>query len=128
MYDLTFSREDGYVRVEVNGEAVPGREYKDAEQMLRTVAAYSRENEVNQILIVIRISGQLPDFAAFNIGNNPEKYGWRRQFKLACVFTFAERLQSNLFTESVARNRGYLVRLFNEESAAIPWLLDPQSF
>jgi hypothetical protein len=52
-----------------------------------------------------------------------EEFGWSRRFKLAIVDVNEDSRKDNLFTETVAVNRGYNVKIFDNENDAKEWLL-----
>lgn len=122
-YDVTIIDKDRYVRVEVAGVRTPGQEAEDGIAVWRQVAEHCRERRMSRILAVVDLSGRLPTLAAYKMGQSPESFGWRRNFKLAVVGANEPSHRDNLFTETVAVNRGYTVRIFDDEQPARDWLL-----
>jgi hypothetical protein len=71
------------------------------------------------ILAIFKLSGRLPVMPAYEIASSPEEFGWSRKFKLAIVDVNNESRQDNLFAETVAVNRGYNVKIFDNEKDAL---------
>ena len=112
-----------FLRLEVSGQWTPGKEAREATAIFSKLAAMCRKTGICRIIKVFHIPGRLPTMAAYDIANDPSAFGWNRKWKTALVFTYAERFESNRFTETVAFNRLYNVKLFRDESTAQAWLL-----
>ncbi len=52
--------------------------------------------------------------AAYDMANFPDKHGWSRKLRLAVV-ALGTSWRSNLFAETVAGNRGYTIKIFDNE-------------
>jgi len=123
-YNCAISETPDYLRVDVSGECLPGREVEDSIGVWKKVAEVCREKGLARILAVCDIPGKLPIFAAFEIAAHPETFGWDHRFKLALVQLHQERLEGSLFSETVAFNRGYKLKVFGDEESAVQWLSD----
>jgi len=79
----------------------------------------------SRVLFDMRGAEWQPDTGIFfHLGAEPEAWGWKRTYKAAAVYrriTNDER-----FLENVAVNRGYMLRVFEDEDEAIAWLLTGQ--
>ena len=58
---------------------------------------------------------------AFEIASAPVSSAWDHRWKVALVYTYPERFESNLFSETVAV-RGYNIKAFRDELDALAWL------
>ena len=112
-----------YLRVELSGARTSGREKEDAIDIWRQVIEACQTSGVNRILVISRVSGRIPTLDAYEVAGHPEKFGWSRDYKMALVDLDEESLQDNLFAETVAVNRGFDVKVFDNEKEAEIWLL-----
>lgn len=117
----------GFIRLDVSGEWTYGSEAREAKQVWRQVADACKEQGFERILAVFDVPGRLPTFAAYDIASDPESLGFNHRYKVALVYTYQERFDSNLFSETVAVNRGFKVKAFIDESDAQNWLLGQTS-
>ena len=113
-----------HLRVEVSGEWTPGKEAADAKRIWSQVADVCRTKGITRILSVWKVPGHLPVFAAYDIASSASETGWDWRFKLAEVHLYEERFKDSLFTEIVATNRGYSVKMFDNEQDAKKWLFE----
>ena len=123
-YNVTFIENVDYLRVEISGARKQGKEVDDAIKVWSRVAEIGKAKNITHILAIIEITGFMPKMASFDIGNLADKFGWSRSFKLAVVTSDEESRKANLYTETVAVNRGFDVRIFDNEQDAKIWLLD----
>lgn len=122
-YHIEFADRADHLRVEVSGHRTPGREVEDAVAVWSEVADRCRAASLPRILAVMKLSGRLPTMAAFDIAHAPDSFGWSREFQLALVDLNEESRKDNLFTETIAVNRGFRVKVFDNEDDARAWLL-----
>ena len=111
-YDVKIEEKEEYLRVEVEGTRIIGREVDDSIDVWIQIAEICKTKNINYILAILNITGKMPRTASFNIGNLAEKFGWSRGFKLAVVTKDEYSMKANLFTETVAVNRGFNVKIF----------------
>jgi len=124
-YQTTITEEHDYLRVEITGHRTRGKESEDAIDALSKVAEACLDRGFSRVLIVSNFSGRLPTMSAFNVAENPEKFGWHKKLKMAVVNLSPESKEELLFAETVAVNRGYrFVKIFDDEEVAKRWLLD----
>lgn len=82
---------------------------------------YSEENQITRILLDHTGSHfSLSVWELFSLPEFIEKMGFSRKYKTAIVSP--DRHEDFVFLETVARNRGYNFRLFQNRIAAIDWL------
>ena len=123
-YNVTFKENVDHLRVEISGTRTRGREVDDAIKVWSHVAEIGKAKNITHILAIIKITGFMPKIASYNIGDLAEKYGWSRSLKLAVVTKDEYSRKANLFTETVAVNRGFDVKIFDNEQDAETWLLE----
>jgi len=123
-YEATIEPFEDYIRVEVTGDRRPGHEVNDAVQAGRQIMAACRSHGVHKLLLIFKMTGRLPATDAHEIYSNPEEYGWSRDIKVAVIDENPESKEDSLFSETVAVNRAYDTRVFEDETEAREWLLD----
>ena len=112
-----------YIRVEVSGVRTSGKEKDDAIMLWRRVVEACRESGLARILVISNVTGRIPTLEAYEVAGHPEEFGWNREYKLALVDLDDESRQDNLFAENVAVNRGFHVKVFDNEKEAEIWLV-----
>jgi hypothetical protein len=122
-YDFNIDVKQDHIRVEVIGHRSKGKEFEDAVRVWSQEADVCREKEINRVLAISKVTGQLPTIAAYDIAEPPGSFGWSQRFKFAYVDLNEESRNENVFSETVAINRGYNVKLFDNEQDAKEWLL-----
>lgn len=123
-YETTFELFDDYVRAEVSGDRRPGHEVADAIHSGRQISAACKGHGVNKLLCIFRMTGRLPATDAHEIYSNPEAFGWTRDIKVALIDENPASQEDSRFSETVAVNRAYDTRVFDDENEALEWLLD----
>jgi hypothetical protein len=113
-----------HIRVEVSGHRTPGKTVEDAGVVGRQIVAECRRSAIEKILLVLQLTGRMHPLDAYTLVTGSEDYGWSRSFKLAFVDLNAESHEDSLFTETVAVNRAYLMKVFDNEQDATEWLLN----
>lgn len=109
-----------YLYFEVSGE-------REREQMVNiwgTVARELRALGLNRVLGVSKLTGPASTIDIYRVAeaaaNDMQNAGCE---KLAYVVTDKNALQSNLFAETVAVNRGLDARMFTDKDSALIWLM-----
>ncbi len=123
-YKFVIQENQDHIRVEVSGDWTPGKELDDAMGVLAQVSDICRKKNINHILAIWDVPGHLPAITAFNVVEYSNRFNWDHDFKLAVVYTHHERYIDALFIETVAYNRGYRVKMFENEQEAKTWLLE----
>jgi hypothetical protein len=122
-YDCIIQEHKDHVRVEVSGNPVPGKELDDAIGVLSQVAHFCNKKRIARILAIWDVPGHLPSITGYNIVDSATRTNWGFDFKLAIVYSHKERFTDALFVETAAINRGYRVKMFENEKEAKTWLL-----
>ena len=66
--------------------------------------------------------GQITVLDSVDVVTNSENFNWDKRFALALVETNIDSRKGNLFTETYAVNRGYRMKVFENEESALKWL------
>lgn len=113
---------DGYIRIAVSGERVPGQVAQDsAEVMEKTMEAIATSG-ITDCLLMLNLTGPLSPMDAFDVVSVSEEVGWKRHFRVAMVDCSSGSTADVQFTELVASNRAFPVRVFETEGEALEWL------
>jgi hypothetical protein len=123
-YDFTIHNKGDHIRAEISGKRIRNKEVEDMVRVLFHVTDFCRKEGISRILIISSLTGRIPAIAAYEIAQYTEKHGWNRSFKIADVDLNKESLEDSLFIETVAVNRGYRFRVFDNEKDAESWLLE----
>jgi hypothetical protein len=114
---------DDHIRVEVAGERVPGSVALDASLVMEKTIEVINRTGISNCLVILNLAGSLSAMDSFDMVSISEDVGWKRDFRVALVNTQAESLEDAQFTEIVASNRAYPLRVFDNEEDAKHWLL-----
>ncbi len=123
-YDIAIKAKGNYIRLEASGNRIPGKEVEDIIDVWSQVVDKCKENGISLILAIFKLNGRVPVLGSYEIAKRAAEFGWKSSFKLSIVDTNEESLKDNLFTETTATNRGYLIKVFDNEHDALKWLLD----
>ena len=123
-YDVIVEIRDNYIRADVTGQRIPGKEVDDALAVWSQLAGISEETGLDHILFVAKMTGTLSTVAAYTISNSLEATGLNKSSRLAFVDLNEESRKENVFGETVVYNRGWTdARIFDNEDEAVAWLL-----
>ena len=122
-YETHITEYQDYVRVQVCGERSPGHSVANADRVGKMIVEYCQDKGIDRILLVLELVGRLGPLDAIGIVTNSADYGFHHGFKLAFVDLNAESYRDSLFTETVAVNRSYSMKVFDKEQEAREWLL-----
>ena len=123
-YKTQITEYPDYVRVHVTGERSPGHSVANADRVGKMIVDYCRDKGVEKIMLVLELQGRLGPLDSVGIVTHSPEYGFHHGFRLAFVDLNAESYRDSLFTETVAVNRSYAVRVFDNEQHAREWLLN----
>ena len=113
---------DGYIRIDVAGERVPGHIASDSGAVIEQTMDAIAKSGITRCLLILNLTGPLSPMDAFDIVSISEEVGWQRQFRVAMVDRNPNPESDVQFTELVASNRAYPVRVFDNEEDALDWL------
>jgi hypothetical protein len=120
-YKVIIKEKEDYIRIEISGEWTIGNEAEEVISAWSQVVEICHAKNIDNILAVGKVTGHLTPMAAYDMANFPDKHGWSRKLRLAVV-ALGESWRSNLFAETVAENRGYTIKIFDNEQDAKTWL------
>lgn len=121
-YQLTITEKSDYLLAEVSGERIPGQEAENALKFWGHIVELCKAKGFAKMLVITNLTGRLPASEAFKIGDSAFPLGWDRHFKVAYVDLNADSLEDNLFSETVAFNRGINAKVFGNVKEAKSWL------
>jgi len=122
-YNFTIQEKQNYILLEVSGNRVRGKGVEHMVPIWTQTTDVCIAKGVYNILAILKLTGRVPVLDSYTIANNIEKLGLGKGFKVALFDTNEESRKDNKFTETVATNRGYLVKVFDNEQGALSWLL-----
>ncbi len=125
-YDVIIEEKPGYVRMEMSGQRVHGQEVHDALELWGRIQEICTEKHVSCLLVVYKITGNLPILSAYDLGTESVKLDFFRKLMVAFVDLNPESQAANRFVELVAQNRTSLTdkhKMFSDETEAVEWLL-----
>lgn len=122
-YKADIQAKQDHIRVEVSGDRGGGDAVGNAELVGRQVLRECHAKGINQILLIASLTGPASAIDIFEIVTGSEKYGWNHDIKMAFVDLNSESIDDVRFMETVAFNRAYRVRVFDNETDASEWLL-----
>lgn len=123
-YETNIKEFPDYVRVHVIGKRSPGHSVANADRVGNMIVAFCKDKGINNILLVLELAGRLGPLDSLEMVNHLPEYGFHHGLKLAYVNLNAESYRDSLFTETVAVNRSYSFKVFDNEQKAREWLLD----
>lgn len=123
-YDVNIESQNGFIKVHISGNRVPGQAVEDSIHLWGRVTSACREAGVEKILAILEVTGHLSPIDAYDIVARTDEFGWSHAFKMAVVDLNKETLEDNLFAETVAVNRAYQIMVFDDVAEAEDWLLD----
>jgi hypothetical protein len=94
---------------------------RDASAMMTQARPVLEEHSCTRILYDLR-DAPIVDSAmeTYDTGNRAIELGFSRELKAAVLYSLDEK--KHRFVETVMVNRGYKIRVFQDESVAIDWL------
>jgi hypothetical protein len=124
-YKVALQVRHDHVRAEVTGNRRLGDAATNAGLAGKQIVELCRNTGIYRVLVVLDLAGRLSALDSYEMVVNSKEYGWSHAFKLAFVEKNGESFDDSLFTETVAVNRSYAVKVFADETDAIEWLLNP---
>ena len=115
------------IRVDVRGHRSADSTVANAGQIGRDVVEKCRESGIDRILLVLYLSGRFSPLEAFEMVSDAMNYGWSYRFRLAIVNLDAASLDDTHFTETIAVNRCFDMKVFDNEHDGLEWLRETQS-
>ena len=124
-YDFKIVPQGNIVCLEVSGDRSTGEHVANAADVGKAVVRACRESGINRILVLSQLTGRASPLDQFRAVMHAIQYGWSRKFQMAFVDLNRETVGATRFLETVALNRVFKVRVFDNEQDARNWLEDP---
>jgi hypothetical protein len=121
-YELEIDRDAGFVTARLAGVRRPDSLIEAAAE----ITADCRDRGIFRVLIDVReMTGQLDTLETFDVAGRgiPNRTEARRLIRSA-ILDRTENIQRIRFFETVAVNRGLTVKVFDDETDAVRWLLE----
>ncbi len=122
-YDYKIEDRQQYIWVEISGVRTPGKELEDIAPIWAEAIRKCREKKTNKLLAILKLRGKMSIIASYNVVKFADHIGWSRDLRVALVELGEEPHRNNRFTETVAVNRGYQLKVFRDEQDGLTWLL-----
>jgi hypothetical protein len=122
-YQTEIEAFESHIRVVVKGERVPGHVAADSSLVMEKTIEAINETGISNCLVILDLAGNLTAMDSFDMVSMSEEVGWQRDYRIALVNLDPESLEDAQFTEIVAGNRAYPLRVFGNEEDAKDWLL-----
>jgi len=123
-YELDIIENDEYVTAKLTGVRRPSSLLEAAAE----TTAYCKEKGIHHLFIDIRgMSGELDTIETYEVAGQgiPSQPNTRRLIRSA-ILDLTENIERIRFFETVATNRGLIVKFFDDKEAAVRWLLADQ--
>lgn len=122
-YQIDLSIHETYIRAHITGQRIPGQATANSMAAWKQITAACQDHDLFRVLAVFDLTGPLPTMSAFKVASSLHEIGLNWRFRIAFVDPHLESLPENQFGETVAVNRGVQVKVFTNETDALPWLL-----
>lgn len=120
-YSYKIGQEEGMLRLEVEGR----RTLKDSQGVWDTILEYSEKTDIRRVLVTLRLTGRLTTTQHYYLADYASEVLQKAGVVRTAVVDYNERsLPDNLFGETVVRNRGALVAVFDDLKKAERWLTE----
>jgi hypothetical protein len=123
-YQFNISVKQDHIRVDVSGEGDARESKRDVAFLWKTIADTCRKENNNNILAVFDLVGGTPVMATYSAVTHAEQLGWSANFRLAVADLHTKSMKGNLYNETIAASRGYPMKTFSNEKAALEWLVN----
>ena len=122
-HKLIMEEKRDYIRCVISGERRQGNILEQITPIWSQVVTLCKEKEIFKILAIFKLKGQITVLDSVDVVSNSEKFNWDKRIALALVETNIDSRKGNLFTEIYAVNRGYRMKVFENEESALKWLI-----
>ena len=124
IYAVRYEERDAYLYVFIKG---PAEQLEASLEVFSAIAQECKDRGFKRLLIEEDLGTNLEFVDMYNFASQVPELGFRG-IKVAVADLHMEQMPDNLFGETVAQNRGSLVRVFNDVSAAEKWLLSDEMY
>ena len=122
VYQVRYEERGEYLYVFVRG---PAEALEASIQTFSAIAEECKDRGFKRLLIEEDLGTNLEFVDMYNFASQVPELGFRG-IKVAVADRHIEHLQDNLFGETVAQNRGSVVRVFSDVVQAEKWLLSDE--
>ena len=125
-YDLKFTLHENYLRMDIAGHRIPGKEVMLMVEAISRLTEEIRNTGMEKILVVSTLTGRAPTQVIYQLSQLTTQYRWKKEYKLSIVDTNEDSYRDNMFTQVIADDRGFLLKFFRDEKNALEWLLNTE--
>jgi len=122
MYEVYFTEESSFTKVIVTGERKSHQDIDGAMAWFK-IAKYCDDNETKKLLIISKLTGSISQMSSYDVSRSLEQFGVKKHIKIAFIDTQNESFKANSFSVKFTKKNGYDIELFDDESAAVSWLV-----
>jgi hypothetical protein len=118
-YNYTIAQERDLLRIEVEGK----RKLEDSLAVWDMIAERCATSQIARVIVTLRLSGRLTTTDHYYLGDYASKVLQEAAIDRAAVVDLNQQsLPDNQFGETVVRNRGARVAVFDEPDEAEQWI------
>jgi hypothetical protein len=121
-YNVDIQIEEDHLHVHITGQRTRAATLDENRKQWAKVAELATAHGLTNILVITELVGAPSSGSAFSMAAESERFGWKKEFKLAIVDADLSADAHNNFTKMVAANRGFQVNVFHTVSEALSWL------
>lgn len=121
-YYLDFQVDGDILRIDAKGDRSLESPASSAKDAWMRVAQKCRETGLSKVLIVSEVKGRYPVHDIYQVMPKLTDYGISKDWKIAYVNDDRQCREDLVLMMTVADNRGYRVRVFDDEADARKWL------
>ena len=121
-YTLSTKQEDDLLVVEIGGQRTKGELVRHASVAWTEITSLCHERGLSRLLIISRATGEYSTTNAYRINSQLSEWGVRPGWRIAFVNLDSESLANMQFGETVAVNRGFDLKVFDNVDDARKWL------
>lgn len=119
-YEIRVTPYDQYLRIEASGE----RNRDESLALFRRIAEEANAHGLHDILLVLELRGRLSTFEIYDMVAAHRQFGFDSRHTIAVVDKNPLSRPDTRFAEDVGAVRGLKGAAFEDEEAAIRWILE----
>lgn len=121
-YDLEYQVDGDILCVYATGDRDTDSPGAAAQDAWTRIAQQCGETGLSRVLIISHVTGRYPTLDTYETMSTLDRYGISRHWKIAYVNADPTCREDLMFMMAVADNKGFSVRLFDDEARARKWL------
>lgn len=126
-FKIEFHKQNEILRVDIFGIREKGKIVEDAKEAWKQIAKACQESGLDRFLVTSHVTGDYSISNAYSINSVLDQFGVSRRWKIAYVVLDEKAYETLKFAETVAINRGFRGKVFQDEVEAYNWLVSKTS-